>query len=62
MAKTIKFNLLLDNKPIRTIEELQENFCIDDVLELYENGILQRCLGLLSETCHSGFGLLWTSL
>jgi len=44
MAKTIKFNLLLDNKPIRTIEELQENFCIDDVLELYENGILQRWL------------------
>ena len=24
MAKTIKFNLILDNKPVRTIEELQE--------------------------------------
>lgn len=44
MAKTIKFNLILDNKPVRTIEELQENFCIDDVLEFYQKGLLQKWL------------------
>lgn len=44
MAKTIKFNLILDNKPVRTIEELQENFCIDDIQEFYENGLLQKWL------------------
>ena len=44
MAKTIKFNLILDNKPVRTIEDLQENFCIDDIQEFYENGLLQKWL------------------
>ncbi len=44
MAKTIKFNLILDDKPVRTIEELQENFCIDDILEFYEKGLLQKWL------------------
>lgn len=44
MAKTIKFNLILDNKPVRTIEDLQENFCIDDIAEFYENGLLQKWL------------------
>jgi hypothetical protein len=44
MAKTIKFNLILDSKPVRTIEELQENFCIDDILEFYQKGILQKWL------------------
>jgi hypothetical protein len=44
MAKTIKFNLMLDGKPVRTIEELQKNFCIDDVLEFYQKGILQKWL------------------
>lgn len=44
MAKTIKFNLILDNKPVRTIDELQENFCIDDIQEFYENGLLQKWL------------------
>ncbi|HOP51153.1 MAG TPA: hypothetical protein PK887_11110 [Ignavibacteriales bacterium] len=46
MAKTIKFNLILDGKPVRTIEELQENFCIDDVLEFYQRGILQKWLSV----------------
>ena len=32
MAKTIKFNLICDGKPVRTIEDLQENFSIEDVL------------------------------
>ena len=44
MAKTIKFNLLLDNKPVRDIKSLQNNFCIDDILEVYENGLLQKWL------------------
>lgn len=44
MAKTIKFNLILDGKPVRTIQELQENFCIDDILEFYRNGLLQKWL------------------
>lgn len=44
MAKTIKFNLLLDGKPVRDIEGLQENFCIDDILEFYQNGLLQKWL------------------
>lgn len=44
MAKTIKFNLMLDGKPVRTIEELQENFCIDDILEFHQKGLLQKWL------------------
>ena len=37
MAKTIKFNLICDDKPVRTIEDLQNNFSIEDVLEYYNN-------------------------
>ena len=44
MAKTIKFNLILDEKPVRNIEELRENFNIQDILEVYENGLLKRWL------------------
>lgn len=44
MAKTIKFNLICDDKPVRTIEDLQENFSIEDVLKYYENGLLLRWL------------------
>ena len=44
MAKTIKFNLICDDKPVRTIEDLQENFSIEDVLKYYQNGLLQRWL------------------
>lgn len=45
MAKTIKFNLIMDGKyPVRNIEGLQEHFCIEDVLRYYANGILQRWL------------------
>lgn len=44
MAKTIKFNLLLDNNPVRDINMLQNNFCINDVLEVYENGLLLKWL------------------
>ena len=44
MAKTIKFNLICDDEPIRTIEDLQENFSIEDVLAYYKNGLLIRWL------------------
>lgn len=44
MAKKIKFNLICDNKPIRTIEDLQNNFSIEDVLAYYKNGLLKRWL------------------
>ena len=46
MAKTIKFNLICDNKPIRTIEDLQKNFSIEDVLAYYHNGLLERWLNV----------------
>ncbi len=44
MAKTIKFNLICDNKPIRTIDDLQNNFSIEDVMEYYNNKLLHRWL------------------
>lgn len=44
MAKTIKFNLICDGEPIRTIEDLQNNFSIEDVLEYYNNRLLHRWL------------------
>ncbi len=44
MAKAIKFNLMLDSKPVRDIEGLRENFCIDDVLDFYQKRLLQKWL------------------
>ena len=44
MAKTIKFNLICDNTPVRTIEDLQNNFSIEDILNYYRNGLLCRWL------------------
>lgn len=44
MAKTIKFNLICDDKPVRTIEDLQNNFSVEDVLYYYNNGLLRRWL------------------
>ena len=44
MAKTIKFNLILDGFPVRNLEGLQEHFSIEDVLKYYESGLLQRWL------------------
>lgn len=46
MAKTIKFNLVLDNYPIRNIEGLQEHFSIEDMLKYFENGLLLRWLNV----------------
>lgn len=44
MAKTIKFNLICDGKSIRTLEDLKENFVVEDVLRYYENSLLHRWL------------------
>ena len=44
MPKQIKFNLIIDKKPIRDIEDLLDNFNIDDLLEAYQNGSLRRWL------------------
>ena len=46
MAKTIKFNLICDNQPIRTIEDLQSNFSIEDVLSYFDNKLLHRWLNV----------------
>jgi len=42
--KQIKFNLILDGKPVRTIEELQDNFNLDDILDYFFNGLLEKWL------------------
>lgn len=44
MAKTIKFNLILDNYPVRNLEGLQEHFSIEDMLHYFSNGLLLRWL------------------
>lgn len=44
MAKTIKFNLICDGNSIRTLEDLRNNFSIEDVLEYYHNQLLERWL------------------
>lgn len=46
MAKTIKFNLICDGNPVRTLEDLQNNFSIEDVLEYYDNKLLQKWLAV----------------
>lgn len=46
MAKTIKFNLICDEQPVRTIEDLQNNFSIEDVLAYYNNKLLHRWLNV----------------
>lgn len=44
MAKTIKFNLICDGYPARTIEDLQDHFSVEDMLDYYENGLLAKWL------------------
>lgn len=46
MAKTIKFNLICDGTPVRTIEDLQNHFSVEDILAYYENGLLLRWLNV----------------
>ena len=50
MAKTIKFNLVLDGYPVRTIESLQEHFSIEDILKYFRNGLLARWLSVRGYT------------
>lgn len=44
MAKTIKFNLICDGNPVRTLDDLRNNFSAEDVLKYYENKLLHRWL------------------
>lgn len=44
MTKTIKFNLILDGRPVRNLDELRDNFNIEDILASYRNGLLKRWL------------------
>jgi hypothetical protein len=44
MAKTIKFNLIIDKQPIRDLEDLQNHFNIEDLLVAFHNGSLKRWL------------------
>ena len=42
MAKTIKFNLICDGNPVRNLEDLQNNFSIEDVLNYYSNKLYYK--------------------
>ena len=53
MAKTIKFNLMMDGTPVRTLEELRDHFNIEDLLEHYHNGLLLRWLTVRGLQEHS---------
>ena len=53
MTKAIKFNLILDGKPVRNLDELRDNFNIEDILASCRNGLLSRWLetrGLTGES------------
>ena len=50
MAKTVKFNLICDGNPVRTVDDLRENFSIEDVLAYYDNRLLHRWLGVRGYT------------
>lgn len=47
--KAIKFNLLLDGKIIRSLDEVKYNFNIDDIYDLYNKRILHKWLRLQNE-------------
>ena len=44
MSTSFKFNLLVDGQKVRTLEELRKNFNLDDVLEYFFSGKLQKWL------------------
>lgn len=46
MAKTIKFNLILDGASVRDLDGLRENFSIEDMLKYFYNGLLLRWLSV----------------
>lgn len=68
MAKTIKFNLVCNETAIRNLEDLRNNFVIEDVLAYYNNKLLHRWLevrGYLTElekvsaiTCEESVGII----
>ncbi|MBR1750415.1 MAG: hypothetical protein IJ740_05950 [Ruminococcus sp.] len=50
MAKTVKFNLICDGNPIRTVDDLRDNFSIEDVLAYYDSKLLHRWLNVRGYT------------
>lgn len=48
MAKTIKFNLICDGYPARTIEDLQDHFSVEDLLDYYEKGLMVTACTILT--------------
>lgn len=44
MAKTLKFNLKFGNAVIRTIDDLRENFVVDDCYDYFQSGLLLKFL------------------
>ena len=48
MAKTIKFNLIMDGNPVRNLDGIREHFSIEDILKYYKNGLLVRWLEVRS--------------
>ncbi len=44
MAKTIKFNLILDDCSVRNLDGVREHFSIEDILKYFQNGLLLRWL------------------
>jgi hypothetical protein len=44
MVKAIKFNLTLNNKLVRDLDDLFLNFNLDDLLDLYQKKLLERWL------------------
>lgn len=44
MLKTIKFNLQMDGYPIRNIDDLKTHFNINEIVEYFRSGLLQRWL------------------
>ena len=42
MAKTIKFNLKCDRVQARTLEDVRENFSVEDMLHYFKNGLLEK--------------------
>ena len=48
MAKVLKFDLMLDNCNVRSLEGLQEHFVIEYVLKCFEDGTLSRWLKVVN--------------
>lgn len=46
MAKTIKFNLICDGYPCRTLDDLREHFSVEDILDHFKSGLLKKWLNV----------------